>query len=206
MKRILPLACMILLCAAPLIAEESNSGTTDETETTVEYEYKMNQPGDQFIAVSLAGSLPLSFGNVFTGNSQLSFGGIGTIGYHYFLTENFAIGADVGFGFNVTIGSNVYNYIPILATATYQPSYKHFEFPLSMGIGIATETYIGYKYFPGLVIKPEVGAFYRLTPSWSLGADASYLFLPQFAALYNDNATNILAQFITVGIAARYHF
>jgi len=234
MKRILPLVCMILVCLSPLAAQETNSdGATDTTsadetpaqketpatsdtpaqgetpaqkESPAEYEYKMTQPGDQFIFISLDGSFPLMFGDLFTETSKLNAGGMGTLGYNYFFTSNFSAGVEAGFGFNITIGSHVFNYIPILATATFQPSFGKFEFPLTMAAGIGIETYIGYKYFPGLVLKPKIGAFYRFTPSWSLGVEASYLFLPQFAALYDSNAHNIMGQFITAGISARYHF
>ena len=198
---------MMLLGALPLAAEESDSKDTDEQqEQTAPIVYKLNQKGDQYIYVALSGTFPLNFGNFFTGDSQLSAGGMGTLGYHYFLTDHFAVGLDASFGFNVTIGSHVFNYIPIMATATYQPTIKNFEFPLSLGVGFATETYIGYKYFPGLVVRPEVGAYYRLTPSWSLGVAVSYLFMPQFAQLYDENAHNIFGHFMTAGISARYHF
>lgn|SRR5574344_1126856 len=207
MKRILPLACMMLLCALPLVAEDTKSDNQDDKQNqTEEIVYQMNQPGDQYISVALNGVFPLNFGNLFTGDSKLSIGGMGTLGYHYFFTNSFIAGIDVGFGFNVTIGSHVFNYIPILATATYQPTLGKFEFPMTLGVGMAMETYIGYKYFPALVVKPEVGVYYRLTPSWSIGLDASYLFLPQFAQLYDSSAHNIFGHFATAGLAARYHF
>jgi hypothetical protein len=208
MKRILAV-CLTLLCLAPLVAEDADNSTKTQEQETVQYEYKLNQPGDQYIHIALSGTFPLNFPNVaslFTGESQLKIGGIGSLGYHYFLTDSFAVGADASFGFNVTIGSHVFNFIPVLATATYQFSAGKFEFPLTLGIGVASESYIGYKYFPGLAIKPDVGFYYRLTPSWSLGAEIGYLFLPQFAELYDSSAHNIMGQFVTAGIAARYHF
>lgn len=208
MKRILPIVCMILLCAAPLIAEDTDNSDTPKQEQNIQYEYKMNQPGDQYIGVTLAGSFPLNFpdfGSLFTHNSQLVIGGVGTLGYHYFLTSNFAVGGDIGFGFNVTIGSHVFNYVPILATALFQPTVGKFEFPISLGIGVAPQTYISYHYF-GLAVKPAVAAYYRLTPSWSLGLEASYLFMPEFAQLYNEDAHNIYGQFLNIALTARYHF
>src|SRR5574344_2240124 len=221
MKRILIALCMTLLCLSPLAAEDTTEADNPQETTPAEgeapaeeqapeqFEYKMNQAGDQFIYISLAGSFPLnfpSFTNLFNGTSQLSIGGIGTLGYHYFLTDSFAVGADASFGFNVNIGSHVFNFIPIVATATYQFVVNKIEIPRTLGVGFATESYIGYKYFPGLVIKPDVSVFYRLTQSWSLGFDFSYLFMPQFAELYDSNAHNIYGQFATAGISARYHF
>lgn len=208
MKRLFPLACLILLCALPLSAEESkdtddskNPSVENPAEQTVEYEYKMNQSGDQYLRVSIAGTFPLNFPNftsLFDSTSKLKIGGMGTLGYHYFLTENLAVGADVGFGFNVTIGSHVLNTIPILATATFQPTAGKWEFPITLGIGMAPQIYISYHYF-GMAVKGDAGAFYRVTPSWSIGIEGSYLWLPHFTA-------GNQAHFATAAVSARYHF
>ena len=77
---------------------------------------------------------------------------------------------------------------------------------LFRSLGFAWESFGGKNYFPGLVVKPEAGAMFRLTESWSLGLEASYLLMPQFSSWYNDNAENFAGQFLTFSVTARYHF
>lgn len=207
MKRLLPLFCLAFLLAVPSFAQEQ-----DEPEDDTAYSFDLNQKGDQYIRISLGASFPLNFnlsGNfldLFIKNKhQLSTGGMGTLGYHYFLTPYLAVGGDAGFGFNVTIGSNILTYVPLMVSVTYQPTYRRFEFPITVGIGMVWETYANYNYFPGLVIKPEVGIHYRLSPSWSVGGELSWMYMPQFA--YHKNVSETYhGQFFTVVAAARYYF
>ncbi len=190
--------------------DESEDDDDDEyEEDNITFDIGMNLPGDQYIKLALGLSVPLNFPNpkeVIKGDGQLNIGGIGGLGYHYFLTSKFAIGFDVCFGFNVSIGSHIFNYVPFLFTFSYQPTLGRFEFPLTMGIGFAWESFGGENYFPGLVLKPEAGAIFRLTESWSLGLEASYLLMPEFAEWYNDDAENFAGQFFTFSAVARYHF
>lgn len=204
MKRIITALCLALLCFSPVFAQSSGS-----EEPSFDNQFFMTQKGDQYLRIGLSGVFPLNFPSVdklFTQERKLSAGGAGYIGYHYFLTNKFAIGADAGFGFNATIGKHMFHYIPVTVTATYQPSIGNFEFPLTLGIGGAWEAYNGYTYFPGLVIKPQVGVHYRPLQSWSFGGELSYMFLPQFAHLYDKEAKNYLGQFAELAIVARYYF
>ena len=169
----------------------------------------MNLPGDQYIKLTLGLCLPLNFPNpveLFRGDAQLSIGGMGTLGYHYLLSSKWIVGFDIGFGFNVSIGSHVFNYVPFVFSVTYQPTVWRLEFPLTLGIGFAWESFSGDNYFPGLVVKPEAGCMFRLTESWSLGLDASYLLMPQFSEWYGSGDENYAGQFFTISLAARYHF
>ena len=140
-----------------------------------------------------------------TDKHQLSLGGVGTIGYHYFLTENIALGFDVGFGFNKTIGRHIFEYVPILFSATYQPVWKKLEFPLSLNIGFAWESCGTDNYFPGLAVKPEAGVHFRINESWSVGLEGSWMILPQFCEWY-DTGKNYTGHFFTLAAAARYYF
>ena len=165
----------------------------------------MNEPGDQFINIGLMVTFPLNFGGDFPlyREGQLSTGGAGTIGYHRFLTSWFAVGLDVSFGYNPTIGENMFTYVPFVFCFTVQPTIKKFEFPITMGIGAAVESYLNRTYFPGLTLKPEAGIFYRVTPSWSFGIKGNFMYLPQW---YEDSENNDHGNFSYVVIAARYHF
>ena len=113
------------------------------------------------------------------------------------------VGGDAGFGFNITIGSNVFNYIPIIATATWQFQYKQWEFPLTAGIGFAWELYNGYLYWPGLILEAQAGAQYRIDSNWAAGGELTYMFMPQFN---QDPAKTKAGHFIDVTLLARYYF
>ena len=212
MKRFFTALCLAFLIIVPLSAQETPVETPASTES---FDYFKTMKGDQFLRISLAPVFPLNFPDfpsLFVKDAhQLSTGGMGSIGYHYFLTDYLAVGTDVGFGFNVTIGSHVFNYVPILGTVTFQPSFKKFEFPVTLAVGFAWEAYRNYNYFPGLVVKPELGAHYRIAESWSVGVDFSYMFMPQFMALHpdSDGSTsnqNIFGHFAIIALSARYYF
>ncbi|MCQ2240298.1 TP0733 family outer membrane beta-barrel protein [Treponema sp.] len=173
------------------------------------FDYGMHLPGDQYIRLSLGTSYPLNFpdaSSVISGDSQLKIGGQGSIGYHSFITSKIALGVDLGFGFNITIGSHSFNTVPILITGTYEPTMDRFSFPVSMGIGAAWESYNGKNYFPGLVLKPQAGAHFRLSENWTIGLETSYMFLPQFNSIHHSGEENKYGHFWTVDFCARYMF
>lgn len=200
MKKFIAICCTVFLFSTAVFSQEQ-----DEDDDRFAVEYRMNEPGDQFINVGLMVTFPLNFGGDFPlyREGQLSTGGAGTIGYHRFLTSWFAVGLDVSFGYNPTIGENMFTYVPFVFCFTVQPTIKKFEFPITMGIGAAVESYLNRTYFPGLTLKPEAGIFYRVTPSWSFGIKGNFMYLPQW---YEDSENNDHGNFSSVVIAARYHF
>ena len=200
MKKFIAICCTVFLFSTAVFSQEQ-----DEDDDRFAVEYRMNEPGDQFINIGLMVTFPLNFGGDFPlyREGQLSTGGAGTIGYHRFLTSWFAVGLDVSFGYNPTIGENMFTYVPFVFCVTVQPTIKKFEFPITMGIGAAVESYLNRTYFPGLTLKPEAGIFYRVTPSWSFGIKGNFMYLPQW---YEDSENNDHGNFSSVVIAARYHF
>lgn len=208
MKRVISILCIFMLSLTCIFAQENqNPEDLSVTEpNTIEFKYVPYQAGDQYLRISVAVSFPLGFGDLFSGNQKMNIGGAGTLGYHYFVLDYLALGAEVSFGFNTTIGSHTYNYVPILFTVTTVPTVNKFEFPITLGIGFATENYNNYKYFPGLALKAEGGIYYRFSSSWSAGFEATYRFLPQFAGLYSSSAHNIMGNFLNLTLGAKYHF
>ena len=200
MKKFIAICCTVFLFSTAVFSQEQ-----DEDDDRFAVEYRMNEPGDQFINIGLMVTFPLNFGGDFPlyREGQLSTGGAGTIGYHRFLTSWFAVGLDVSFGYNPTIGENMFTYVPFVFCFTVQPTIEKFEFPITMGIGAAVESYLNRTYFPGLTLKPEAGIFYRVTPSWSFGIKGNFMYLPQW---YEDSENNDHGNFSSVVIAARYHF
>jgi hypothetical protein len=134
--------------------------------------------------------------------AHLKTGGEGMLGYLRFLNSFVAIGGSVGFDYHATIGGNIFYYIPVSLKALCQVTYQKFEFPVSLSVGGAWQSYTDRTYF-GLFIKPELAAYYRAFPNWSFGLLGGCMFIPQIYDNSKDNRTGVIAN---VGISARYHF
>lgn len=220
MKRISILLFLVLLGAGMCFAQEAEAAIPDTENSTIpeeeitvpedsypedsdgdsyiedeEFIYKMNQKGDQFIKIGLMVDIPLH-----PATRQLKVGGSGTLGYMRFLNSNFALGGDASFAYMTTLGKNIFTCIPLMVKAMYQFSFHKFEFPITLGIGGAFENYIDETYF-GLIIKPEVGTFYRHSPDWSFGVNVSWNLMPQWT-----KESSYFGVIMDAGITARYHF
>ena len=178
------------------IPQEDDTITSDDSYIEdEEFIYKMNQKGDQFIKIGLMVNIPLK-----PPASQLKVGGSGTVGYMRLLNSNLAVGGDASFAYMTTVGENVFTCIPLMAKVMYQFTFHKFEFPITLGIGGAFQNYIGESYF-GLIIKPEVGAFFRYSPDWSFGRDLGLNMMPQWT-----KDSSYFGVILDPGITARYHF
>lgn len=190
-------------------SENSDDEYEEDEEGDIIFDYGMHLAGDQFIRLSLGISYPLNFptfSSVLNRDSQLKIGGQASLGYHSFLTSQIALGLEIGFGFNITVGSHSLNTVPLVFLGTYEPTLGRLSFPLSAGIGIAWESYNGKNYFPGLAFKARGGVSYRITENWTAGIDTSYLCLPEFNSLHHSGEKNRFGQFWTVDACARYLF
>lgn len=206
MKRILPIIAMVLFSAVPLFAQTENK----EEKASPQIVFNdNNKAGDQYIRIALGPDFPVnfpSFDKLFSKDRKLNIGGMGTFGYHYFLTNVLSIGGQIGFGLNITTGEHVLNLVPVTFNTTFIPTINNFEFPISLGIGFSSHSYAGQTYFPGLTIQSQIGVDYKITPNWSVGFELGYLYLPEFNHLYNKEQSNVHAQFITTELVARYFF
>lgn len=176
-------------------SDDSTTAQDDQYVEDEEFVYKMNQKGDQFIKIGLMVDIPLR-----PAIPQLKVGGSGTLGYMHFLTGSLAVGGDASFAYMPTIGENTLTCIPLMARVMYQFSFHKFEVPIMLGIGGAFESYVGDMYF-GLIIKPEIGFFYRHSPSWSVGLTAGWNLMPQWTK--NSSYFGVI---MDAGISVRYHF
>lgn len=164
----------------------------------VEERLTPNGAGDQYIALKLLPLFPLNF------DGQLYIGGGLSLGYHRFLNQYLSVGADVMFGYNTTIGSNIFTIIPITIGVTFQPYVGRFEFPITVDVGFAVENYLQFNYFPGFVLKGSAGAYYRMNETWSFGLEGQFIWLPQWYQKAGYNFDQYLG--ISANIGARYHF
>lgn len=194
MKKIFALLCVLLLSASFCFAQESEeeSDVYDDG-----YVYSANGAGDQHLKIGLMPFIPLNFGK------NLYVGGAAELGYYKFLNSTIALGGEVSASFNITLGSNALTMVPFTFGVMVQPAAGKFEFPVSIGAGIAYETCANESYFPGFVMNAEAGAYYRYSEMWSFGLSAKMMWLPQW---FKDSSKNFNGLFTAAGIFARYHF
>ncbi len=218
MKRFLALFCALFVISGFAFADEEvdvdinedidqeqPSTDDEEKDVTIKTSFNLNEPGDQYIKIGLMVTFPLNFGGDFPlyREGKLTTGGAGMLGYHRFLTSWWALGADVYFGYHPTIGENIFTYIPLVISTTFQPTFKSFEFPVTLGVGAAMENYLSRTYFPGLILRGSAGVFFRATPSWSFGLEGDYMYMPQW---YEDSQYNDYGLFGSAILSVRYHF
>ena len=195
MKRFFSLLLIFLTLSTFLFAQEYDDDGFPEDDVFV---YASNGAGDQFLKISLGAIFPLNF------NGQLRTGGKASLGYFRFLSENLAIGGELGATYSVSIGEKVLVMLPITFGAMFQPYVGRFEFPLYAEIGVANETWQNMEIFPTFVSKVSAGAFFRITDSVSVGAFTDFFWMPQW--FIKDPSKNFNGFFETVEIGLRYHF
>ncbi len=193
-----------LLLGAIALTAISAQTAPDTTQPSSVLDYEPIRKGDQVIRITLGTTLPL-FNLTPDGvetQTNLSPGGSGNIGFSRFVTNRIAMGGEIAFAFNTTIGGNLYFYLPITYNIGYEFVFNRIHVPVSLAIGGLFQTYAITNYF-GLIVRPEIGAYWQYSPAWSFGAQAGWNVIPQWYANGSNNRTgNILG--LSAGF--RYHF
>ncbi len=193
MKRFISLLLIFLTLSTFIFAQEEG----DEYIEDDVYVYAANGEGDQLLKINLGAAFPLNF------KGQLRTGGIASIGYFRFLSENLAVGGELGATYSVSIGEKVLVMIPVTFGIMYQPYIGKFEFPLTAELGLANQTWQNLEIFPSLAGKLSAGVFYRLTDSVSLGVSTDFFWIPEW---FKDSSKNFNGLFETAVLGLRYHF
>ena len=157
--------------------------------------------GDRNFVVSLGVLFPIYFSGIENNRHGLSFGGLGTLTFNYFINSNIFLGAELSGTFSGTRGGNMLYIIPFGIRAGYQFWYRRFEFPVSLMIGAAPQRYLEKGYF-GPIFKPGASVFWRYNPDWSFGLNAAWWLVPQWP----KNGNNSIGNFLELTLSARYHF
>lgn len=207
MKRLFITAMLTLACIFSLTAQSENipEQTGPQDKPIASYEYEPIRKGDQLITVHLGAVVPLfnTGGDIgFTKKTNMNVGGLGTIGFSQFINNRIALGGEVSFAFNTTLGDNLYFYIPMMFTTSYETVFDRIRVPVSLGVGFAFQTYNSINYF-GPLIRPKVGAYYQYSPSWSFGLAAEWSTIFQF---YKESKNNRINNMANILVGMRYHF
>jgi len=197
------IALLLTLAAAGLHAQEWDEWDFGAVPTYAR--------GDQTFNISLGVSLPTVFldadGNRMNHNFRPAVGGTGSIAYTFFLGANFFVGGELGVSFYHTLAGNTLFIVPVGITGGWQFLLGRFEFPQSLTIGVAPQTYLDFNYL-GFFARVRTAAFFRFNPEWSFGLNADWSWLPQTP---NEHGTrrgdmDVHGNVFGITISARYHF
>lgn len=152
------------------------------------------ETGDQVFSFRAGVDFPafLSFLNDPSRNQSFSdihmqrVGGIASISYQGYLTQNLALGGELGYQFINSLTPSLYTAVPITAKLTYVPLQTGlFDLAFSANLGMAFIKYDDGKYlapYASITLQPS---FY-ITESWGIGIESGIM---ATAELYTKNAT-----------------
>ncbi len=208
MKRLICIAVLALAGLSMAVAQTEN--TPDDRpapspgQPETELDYQPIRKGDQFIKIDVGIGKGLFFiapEGIVT-DTNLKLGGTASLGFSRFITNKIALGGEMSFSFNTTIGSNLYFYLPLTFKGTYELVYQRIHVPLSLGAGFAFQTHNHNNYF-GPILKPEVGAYFQYNPEWTIGLITAWNCIPE---IYDDPSYNRTGNILDVKAGIRYHF
>ena len=204
-RRALALIC--LLCGSFLYAQEGEEAPIESDWSG--YLPSLYSRGDQFITISLGLGIPLFYADSYRGitDSNMTLGGVGVLGYGYFLNSNFFWGIELSGAFFSTTGKNNYFIVPIGAKGGWQFIAGRFEFPLSLLVGFAPQQHLDNSYF-GFFSKAAASVFFRYSPEWSFGLNSAFWWVPQWTGKVREghSGVNIHGFFLEITAGVRYHF
>jgi hypothetical protein len=190
----------------PLAAQDFGGDEDGSPELPIESDWPDVMPdlysrGDKIFSISLGPVLPTAFIHESGGlkEGKISVGGSGSLGYAYFFNSHVFLGGELGGMVSVTRAENALFIVPMGLRLGYQFVLGRFEFPLSLLVGFAPQSYLEKKFF-GLFIKPSVSAYWRFNPDWSFGLNAAWWWVPQWSS------RTVYGNFLELSITARYHF
>jgi hypothetical protein len=224
MRRLGALFFVILLSICPVFVSAQEGGYPDETYPEDDYPEdgypeeddpgdwvgfvsSLYSAGDKTFNISLGVVIPLVFTDsqgdaLFSGPTNILVGGTGSLGYNYFLGSHVFVGGEVQGMFAKTLSEHMFYMVPLTARVGYQFVVRRFEFPFSLGLGIAPTRYQEDAYV-GFFMKPAASAFFRFNPDWSFGLNTAWWWSPQWTG---ESARDAYGNFMEITLSARYHF
>jgi hypothetical protein len=209
----LVLAALLLVPVSPLAADSpggnknpspgsgpSAGSATSDTNGSV----NPFLPGEQTIGLAAGLQIPaFILPNEGGGVGNLNLGGCFSFSYQYFIARGLGIGGDIAGAFNPTIGGLWLFTAPIGFTTAYWWAKLPFEFSLLGEAGGYLMRYNNYGMIDPFA-KAGCGAYWRATPSWSVGLQASFWFVPE---IHYGASSGLSAYggFVETSLAAVYH-
>ncbi len=195
-------AALLILPAATLTAQQG-----DEPQFVPTYGL-----GDQMMTINLGLFIPLFFASEAEGinPTNLSLGGTGNLQWTTHLSNNVAVGGELGGMFAVSPSRTLFM-VPITARVEYYFRNYPWEFPIHLGAGMNISRIPDEATKIDPILKPGVSLYYNTAGDWAFGANLVYWWIPQ---IYFDNDfedpdledENRFGNFLDLSFSALYRF
>ena len=203
MKKILCVFALFLLMSAVMVSAQDQPVIEENTDDPPVYRYDL---GDQIYSISAAPLINLFIWNpsatdpVITGSMKV--GGFISLGLDAFIDHKSSIGAELGYGFAKSSDKRLYISVPVLAKFSHFLINGEFDLPISIAVGGIYSSFEEQHYF-GLMVKPEISAYWNINDEWGIGLRTAYWFIPE---LYfgDDSSKTTYANFLTIQAAVTY--
>lgn len=138
---------------------------------------------------------------------HMKVGGYGSIRYQGFLNSTTALGGELGYIFAYDIGDELFTSVPFQAKMTYIPLQGTFEIPLSVGLGLAYNSYSGGEKpsFLSLLATVEAGFSWYFREDWGITIGTGLQVIPEIYGSnhpYNEHTT--IAGFMPITLSVTY--
>jgi len=196
MKRLLLIPALILL-AIPAMGQAEGD---DEIFVPV---YSL---GDQTLRINLGTFVPLFFFGAGYEPAKLTIGGAGSIAWESYLSNNAALGVEIGGSFAFTENRRALFMLPIAMRASYILSRYPFEFPLTVAAGINFSRVSEAQKIDSF-LKAGGTFLWNYSSQWAFGANLFYWFVPQIytaSSPAGSDATRY-GNFLEFTLSALYH-
>jgi hypothetical protein len=166
--------------------------------------FSLYSVGDKTFAISVGAlfSLGVTDANYNPLANKINTGGTLSLSYAYFLKPNLFVGGELQGSFQSTLAEHFVFIIPMSARVGWQFLYKRFEFPVSVSLGGAPQSYNGHNLF-SMFMKVQGSAYFRFNSEWSFGLNTSVWWVPQWTS---DNSKDAYGHFLDITASARFHF
>ena len=144
-------------------------------------------------------------GTVFFDDTHIKLGGLASLAYQGFISENFALGGELGYVFNYSRSGLLLTTVPIMVKLSYFPGQTgKFDLALGLNLGGAFIRYNEGKYFApaaSLTINPT---FY-INENWGIGVETGLLMtLESYGSKNDKNKASALAGLMPVALTLSY--
>jgi hypothetical protein len=178
MKKVLMILLLVLLLPTMLIAQEENTAAARQYGMGSQmFTFRLGPVVPTFIYQPVQDSLV-----TFPDEMRMQIGGYGSIRYQGFLNSTMAIGGELGYLFAFDRGSELFTSVPMQAKLTYIPLQGTFELPLSIGLGIAYNSYTDETTptsFLSLLATAEAGFSWYFKEEWGITLSAGLQLIPE---------------------------
>lgn len=162
--------------------------------------------GQQTIAISAGLFIPLfyqSFSGAYSGSTNLSLGGCGSLQWGIHLDNHWLVGLELAGMFSQSVQKNYLYQVPITVKGSYSFHAFPFEFPVFLGLGMDIVKYREQAHI-NFILKPGFSSLWKYNLSWGFGLNAVYWWVLQPWA--SDESKGRMGNFLELTLTAQYTF